>query len=103
MSEQHSDHGAALCETIEWMAKAFFIHSWVFQLLVDVQDRLSCTHSIIGWVSFSLRLLFVKLFAWVNLARTEYLHKFVFGLKKEICDYLILQQPDSLERAEICT
>ena len=41
-----------------------------------------------------------KLFTRVNLARTEWFSKFVFGLKnKEICDHLILQDVDKLERA----
>ena len=41
-----------------------------------------------------------KLFARVNLPRTKWFSKFVFGLKnKEIRDHLILQDVDYLERA----
>ena len=41
-----------------------------------------------------------KLFARLNLPRTEWMHKFVFGLKKEISEYVILQQLDDFEKAE---
>ena len=41
-----------------------------------------------------------KLCSRVNLPRAEWLHKFVFGLKTEIREHLILQQPDDLETAE---
>ena len=35
-----------------------------------------------------------KLCARLSLSRTEWMHKFVFSLKKEIREYIILQQPD---------
>ena len=35
-----------------------------------------------------------KLYARLSLSRTEWMHKFVFSLKKEIREYIILQQPD---------
>ena len=41
-----------------------------------------------------------KLYARLSLARTEWMHKFVFSLKKEIREYIILQQPDDLQKAE---
>ena len=41
-----------------------------------------------------------KLFARLNLPRTEWMHKFIFGLKKKISEYVILQQPDDFEKAE---
>ena len=41
-----------------------------------------------------------KLCSRVNLPRAEWLHNFVFGLKTEVREHLILQQPDDLETAE---
>ena len=36
----------------------------------------------------------------LNLPRSEWMHYFVLGLKPEICEYVILQQPKDLETAE---
>lgn len=46
--------------------------------------------------SYSLRTHCARL----NLPRTEWTHYFVQGLKPDIREYVVLQQPDSLEAAE---
>ena len=38
--------------------------------------------------------------AWLSLPRTEWIHYFIRGLRPEIRDYVILQQPNHLDEAE---
>ena len=66
------------------------------RLRQTLAERVQLEDESISDYACSLRKLFVR----VNLPRTEWLSKFVFGLKnKEIRDHLILQDVDYLERA----
>ena len=65
-------------------------------LKTDFAQRVQLENESFAGYAGSLR----KLFARLNLPRTEWIHKFVFGLKKKNSEYVILQQPDDFEKAE---
>ena len=78
------------------LVKRFASGATNWRLRQTLAQRVQSENESVADYAGSLR----KLFALLNLLRTEWMHKFVFGLKKEISEYVILHKPDDFEKAE---
>ena len=78
------------------LVKRFASGATNWRLRQTLAERVQLENESVADYAGSLR----KLFARLNLLRSEWMHKFVLGLKKEISEYIILQQPGGFEKAE---
>ena len=83
-------------DLVEALIKQFASGASEWRLRQTLAQRVQLENEAVSDYACSLR----KHCARLNLPRAEWLHKFVSGLRKEIREYVVLMQPESLESAE---